>query len=176
MRLIWGGSPQTLQRGSVQRPADLTRFRWADYDGTNLRVVQSKAGVALSLPCRSKLRAALDRAEPDPCAPVKTILRNMHGQPMTYHGMAAMMRLERHRPGLFTHDLHALRYRGVMELAWSDCTDSEMSAYSAHASVAMVRKKRRRGLADNAGTGGAHEAPVTLKLRRFDMESDTRTS
>lgn len=126
--------------GSVQRPADLTRFRWGDYDGDSLRVVQSKTGTALTLPCTAMLKAALDRARPDPCDPDTTILRSHYGKPMTYHGMANLMRLERHRLGLFAHDLHALRYRGVMELAWAGCTDGEISSYSGHASVAMVRK------------------------------------
>jgi len=126
--------------GSVQRPADLTRIKWGDYDGDSLRVVQSKTGTALTLPCTAVLKAVLDKAKPDPCDPEKTILRNTYGQAMTYHTMAAMMRLERHRLGLFDYDLHALRYRGVMELAWAGCTDGEISAYSGHASLAMVRK------------------------------------
>jgi integrase len=126
--------------GTVQRPADLTRFKWGDYDGDTLRLVQSKTGTALTLPCTEALRATLDRVRPDPCNPADTILRNAYGAPMRYHNMAAIMRAERHRLGLFEHDLHALRYRGVMELAWAGCSDSEISAYSGHASLSMVRK------------------------------------
>lgn len=126
--------------GTVQRPADLTRFTWGDYDGDTLRLVQSKTGVALTLPCTAALRAALDHAKPDPCDPAKTILRNAYGAPMRYHNMAAIMRAERHRLDLFAYDLHALRYRGVMELAWAGCTDGEIAAYSGHASLSMVRK------------------------------------
>ncbi|KAF0172859.1 MAG: phage integrase family protein [Rhodobacteraceae bacterium] len=126
--------------GTVQRPADLTRFKWGDYDGDTLRLVQSKTGVALMLPCTEALRATLDRVKPDPCNPADTILRNAYGMPMQYHNMSAIMRAERHRLGLFEHDLHAMRYRGVMELAWAGCSDSEIAAYSGHASLAMVRK------------------------------------
>ena len=50
------------------------------------------------------------------------------------------MRAERARLGLLTFDFHALRYRGVIELAWAGCTDDEISAYSGHASVAMIRR------------------------------------
>jgi integrase len=127
--------------GTVQRPADLTRFKWGDYDGDTLRLVQSKTGVALTLPCTEALRAALDDARQwTPCTPADTILRNAYGMPMQYHNMASIMRAERHRLGLFEHDLHALRYRGVMELAWAGCSDGEISAYSGHASLSMVRK------------------------------------
>ena len=59
---------------------------------------------------------------------------------MDYRRLAEIMRGERERLGLLAHDLHALRYRGVMELAWSGCTDEEIEAYSGHTSKAMVRK------------------------------------
>lgn len=126
--------------GSVQRPADWVRFRWQDYDGDSLQVVQGKTGKALTLPCTEALRAALDAVRPDPCDVRQSILRNTHGQPLTYHTMAAMMRAERARLGLELHDLHALRYRGVMELAWAGCSDDEIAAYSGHASKAMIRQ------------------------------------
>lgn len=126
--------------GTVQRPADLTRFTWGDYDGDTLRVVQSKTGVSLILPCTEVLRATLDRVKPDPCDPSDTILRNALGMPMQYDNMAKIMRAERQRLGLVKHDLHAIRYRGVMELALAGCSDGEIAAYSGHASLAMVRK------------------------------------
>ena len=54
--------------------------------------------------------------------------------------MTEIMREERERLGTLAHDLHALRYRGVMELAWAGCTDDEIEAYGGHSSKAMVRK------------------------------------
>lgn len=126
--------------GSVQRPADWCRFRWCDYDGDTLQVVQGKTGKGLTLPCTEALRAALDAARPYPCDPSNTILRNTHGDPLTYPAMAAVMLAERRRLGLEVHDLHALRYRGVMELALAGCSDDEIAAYSGHASKDMIRK------------------------------------
>lgn len=126
--------------GSVQRPGDWPRFRWGDYDGDSLQVVQGKTGKALTLPCTDALRAALDAVRPDPCDPQRSILRNTFDQPMTYHAMGAIMLAERRRLGLEAYDLHALRYRGVMELAWAGCTDDEIAAYSGHASKAMIRQ------------------------------------
>ena len=49
------------------------------------------------------------------------------------------MRAERVRPGQEAQGLHALRYRGAMELAWSSCTDNEIAAYIGHTSRAMIR-------------------------------------
>ncbi|WP_233589085.1 site-specific integrase [Falsigemmobacter faecalis] len=47
---------------------------------------------------------------------------------------------ERKRLGLEAYDLHALRYRGIKELAWAGCDDDEIAAYSGHATKAMIMK------------------------------------
>lgn len=121
--------------GTVQRPSDLLAFRWSDYDGTSLRITQGKTDADLWLPCTPDLKAALDRA------PKKglTILTKRDGSPMTYKAMSDAMRKERKRLGVEAYDLHALRYRGVMELAWGGCDDDEIASYSGHASKDMIR-------------------------------------
>lgn len=129
-----------LGLGSVQRPADWPRFLWRDYDGDGLTITQGKTGVRLRLPCTPALRAALDAARPSPCDPSKPILRRASGDPMNYSALAAIMGAERKRLGLEAFDLHALRYRGVMELAFAGCDDEEIASYSGHASKAMIRK------------------------------------
>ena len=126
--------------GSVQRPADWCRLRWGDYDGDSLRVVQGKTDLALVLPCTAELRAVLDAARPAGVDPARPILCGVRGEPMAYRSMADLMLRERKRLGLEEFDLHALRYRGVMELAWSGCTDDEIAAYSGHTTLTMIRK------------------------------------
>ncbi|MFD2174342.1 site-specific integrase [Rhodobacter lacus] len=126
--------------GSVQRPADWCALTWADYDGTSLRVVQGKTGKALTLPCTAQLREALDAERAKALAlPSVQILRR-DGKPLNYRTMAWWMLQERKRLGLEAYDLHALRYRGVMELAWAGCTDDEIAAFSGHETLAMIRK------------------------------------
>jgi integrase len=122
--------------GSVQRPGDWPRFRWNDYQDGALRVVQGKTGKALWLPCTEALRAALD------AAPKRglTILTLQDGRPLPYRRMAEIMLAERERLDLLAYDLHALRYRGVMELALAGCDDDEIASYSGHASKDMIRK------------------------------------
>lgn len=122
--------------GSVQRPSDWSRFRWSDYDGEALKITQGKTGVALYLPCTEQLKAALDSAPKRGL----TILTRNDGRSLPYERLSQIMRDERKRLGLDAYDLHALRYRGVMELAWSGCTDDEIAAYSGHASKAMIVK------------------------------------
>lgn len=129
--------------GSVQQPSDLVNFRWGDYDGEALDVTQGKTDKRLWLPCSDPLKRALDEeieilgGSPLPSTP---IVRGMRGQPLRYTGMAQMLKKERARLEVREHDLHALRYRGVMELAWAGCTDEEIMAYSGHDTRDMVRK------------------------------------
>ena len=129
--------------GSVQRPGDWLLFAWGDYDGDSLRLRQGKTDKPLILPCTAALKAALDAAKaalPFTPMPNLHIITKQDGGRMTYRRMAELMRAERVRLGLSTYDLHALRYRGVMELAWSGCDDDEIMAYSGHSTKAMVRK------------------------------------
>ncbi|MCF1708689.1 tyrosine-type recombinase/integrase [Tabrizicola sp. J26] len=127
--------------GTVQRPDDLTRFRWRDYDGATIKVMQGKTGVELILPCTEALKAVLDaeRARLTP-HPNRHILTNRDGLRLTYRRMAEIMLAERKRLGTEEHDLHAMRYRGIMELAWAGCSDDEIASYSGHVTMAMIRK------------------------------------
>lgn len=132
--------------GTIQRPGDWVDFNWNDYDpagvGT-LRLRQNKTDKPLLLPCTTHLKAALDRAKaelgvvPFGASP---ILRNRDGNRLSYGTMSDLMLKERKRLGLEAYDLHAMRYRGVMDLAWADCNDDQIMAYSGHASKKMVIK------------------------------------
>jgi integrase len=129
--------------GSVQRPGDWVDFQWGDYDGETLKLRQNKTGKPLLLPCTEALKRALDRAisslEFTP-HPSRHILTRADGSAMDYHAMARVMVRERKRLGLMAFDQHALRYRGVMELAWAGCTDDEIASFSGHTSKAMIIK------------------------------------
>ncbi len=126
--------------GTVQRPTDLTRFRWGDWQGASLALVQGKTGVSLRLPCTVELQAQLEAWRPATYDPAAPILRAVTGGAMSYRYLAAVMLAERKRLQLERHDLHALRYRGAQELAWAGCSDEEIASFSGHASAAMVRK------------------------------------
>jgi integrase len=129
--------------GSVQRPGDLIDFTWGDYDGDARRLRQNKTDKPLLLPCTIALKAALERAKAEIGGaphPARYIITKGDGSRLAYRRMAEIMRDERKRLSLLAHDIHALRYRGVMELAWAGCSDDEIEAYSGHASKEMIRK------------------------------------
>lgn len=129
--------------GSVQRPGDWVDFKWGDYDGETLKLRQNKTGKPLLLPCTLALKKALDQAKAElgfTPHPSRHILTRGDGSAMDYHAMARVMVRERKRLGLMAFDQHALRYRGVMELAWAGCTDDEIASFSGHTSKAMIIK------------------------------------
>lgn len=129
--------------GTVQRPGDWHRFTWGDYDGDSLKLTQGKTGKKLVIPCTAELRAALDRARSElPVAPMpsRPILIKRDGTPMSTRYISQVMLTERKRLELTAFDLHALRYRGVKELAWAECSDDEIAAYSGHATTEMIQK------------------------------------
>ena len=72
--------------GSVQRPGDLVKFKWGDYDGEALDVTQGKSEKRLWLPCSTPLKRALDEerkllgGSPHPASP---ILRGKKGGRLT---------------------------------------------------------------------------------------------
>jgi hypothetical protein len=132
--------------GTVQRPGDWTGFTWGDYDPSGdgtLRLRQGKTGQPLVLPCTERLKAALEvekaRLGFVPIAS-RPILCSATGGRMSYRYMADVMLRERRRLGLEAFDLHALRYRGVMELAWEGCDDDEIASYSGHKTTEMIAK------------------------------------
>lgn len=111
-------------------------------DTGTLLLRQNKTDKPLVLPCTVQLKAALDSAKAEMGAvPIAArpilILRN--GNPISYRYMADLMLKARKRLGLEAYDLHALRYRGVKELAWAGC-DDEIAAYSGHATKEMIAK------------------------------------
>ena len=129
--------------GSVQRPGDWVDFQWADYDGEHLELRQNKTQIDLRLPCTPQLKAALDRHRQTlgfAPHPTRHILTRADGSAMDSHAMRREIAAERKRLGLMAFDQHALRYRGVMELAWADCTDDEIASYSGHTSKEMIIK------------------------------------
>jgi len=129
--------------GTVQRPGDWVDFTWGDYDGATLKLRQNKTDMPLELPCTPQLKAALDAVKASLSVsplPGRNILTKPDGNPMGYHYMAKLMLDERKRLGLVAFDQHALRYRGVMELAWAGCTDDEIASFSGHTTKIMIRK------------------------------------
>jgi integrase len=166
--------------GSVQRPGDWVDFKWIDYDGASLSLNQNKTGKWLWLPCSEHLKAALDSeverlgGSPDPG---QHIISKSNGIRMTYREMAKVMYAERVRLGVEAHDQHALRYRGVMELAAAGCTDDQIASYSGHSSKAMIIKyagmARQKMRASEAAMKRSKQSNKATTKSETDTRGDT---
>lgn len=127
--------------GTAQRPGDWQKMNWEDISEGAIHVRQSKTKVDLVIPCTRELLAALPPRPKVMRIDGKTpILTGIHGRRLSQRRVAEIMLAERKRLGVAKHDLHALRYNGVMALAWAGCDDDQIMAISGHKSKQMVSK------------------------------------
>ncbi len=161
----------------MQRPGDWVDFTWSDFDGETLAVQQNKTGYALQLPCTSELQAALLDAQArfESGAAEGPILRTQTGGKMSYRYMAQIMLMARRRMQLEQFDLHALRYRGIKELAWAGCSDDEIKSFSGHATDAMVRKYAGEARQIMRARQASEKRNDTRNERGSEKEPDTHS-
>ncbi|MGX9984554.1 tyrosine-type recombinase/integrase [Methylobacterium fujisawaense] len=126
--------PLILALWTGQRQGDLLRLPWSAYDGTTIRLKQSKTGTRVVIPVSSLLKAALD-ATPRR-SPV--ILLNSDGRPWTSDGFQSSWRKACKRVGVVGVTFHDLRGTAVSRLALAGCTVPEIATLSGH-SLADVR-------------------------------------
>jgi integrase len=104
--LAAANAPMTLALAlwTGQRQGDLLTLPWSSYDGTHIRLRQSKSGQAVIARVGRPLKALLDATRR--CCP--TILANTHGQPWTSDGFRTSWRKlcdKAQIAGLTFHDL-----------------------------------------------------------------------
>lgn len=125
-----------LALGTGQRPSDLVRMRWSDYDGEAISVIQSKTGTKLWLPPTDELKAHLEAAKAR--ARGLTILTGERGQPLTYAALESRVRRVRQKAKIEGVSLHGLRKNATIELAQAGCSTEQIKAITGHTSDAMV--------------------------------------
>jgi integrase len=112
-----------------QRQGDLLRLPWSAYDGTHIRLTQSKSKrrgaepVRVTIPVGAPLKAMLD-AEPKRST---IILTNTNGAPWTSDGFRASWRKACRRAGVVGVTFHDLRGTAVTRLARVGCTEPEIA-------------------------------------------------
>ena len=120
--------PLLLALWTGQRQGDLLRLPWSAYDGTHIRLKQSKTGARVVLPVGAPLKAALAEAKKQ--APL--ILTNKAGRPWTSHGFQASWRLAARKAGIVGITFHDLRGTAVTRLAIVGCTEAEIATITGH--------------------------------------------
>jgi integrase len=119
-----------------QRQGDLLRLCWTNYDGTHIRLRQSKGRKRVTIPVGTPLKLALDAAKAElksSDAKAITMLVNSRGKPWTEDGFRASWGTAFSKAGL-TDDLHFHDLRGtaVTRLALAECTVPQIAAITGH--------------------------------------------
>jgi integrase len=117
-----------------QRQGDLLRLPWSGYDGTHIRLRQSKTGTRVVLPVGRPLKIKLDTTPK--CSTV--ILTNSDGKPWTSDGFRASWGKACKTAGVVGVTFHDLRGTAVTRLALAGCTEAEIATITGH-SLRSVR-------------------------------------
>src|SRR5215469_3889478 len=150
-----------------QRQGDLLRLPWSAYDGTRIRLKQSKTGARVSFKVGAPLKAALDHT----AKRSTLILVNSDGKPWTQDGFRASWRKAQKVAGVIGVTFNDLRGTAVTRLALVGCTEAEIVSITGHSlrDVGAILDAhylhRDPALADSA----------IHKLERATKESETGT-
>jgi integrase len=120
--------PLLLALWTGQRQGDLLRLPWSAYDGTHIRLKQSKTGQRVVIPVGAPLKAALDAATKH--GPL--ILTNSLKRPWTSHGFQASWGIAAKKAGIVGVTFHDLRGTAVTRLAIVECTEAEIAYITGH--------------------------------------------
>jgi integrase len=122
--------PLLLALWTGQRQGDLLRLPWSAYDGTRIRLRQSKTGARVSIPVGAPLKAALDGAAKTKHGPI--ILTSTDKQPWTADGFRASWRKACQKVGIVGVTFNDLRGTAVTRLALAECTEAEIATITGH--------------------------------------------
>jgi integrase len=111
-----------------QRQGNLLRLPWFAYDGSHIRLRQSKTGVRISIPVGVPLKATLDSATKH--GPI--ILTSTDKRPWTVGGFRASWRKACAKAGIVGVTFNDLRGTAVTRLALVECSEAEIASITGH--------------------------------------------
>lgn len=123
--------PLMLALWTGQRQGDLLQLTWTAYDGTHLRLRQSKTDARVEIRVGAPLKVLLDEALRVRRSPF--ILVNSDGDPWTEDGFRSSWRKACVRAGIVGVTFNDLRGTAVTRLALAGCTEAEIATVTGHA-------------------------------------------
>ena len=120
--------PLLLALWTGQRQGDLLRLSWSAYDGSTIRLRQSKTGACVVIPVAAPLKAALDAARKH--GPI--ILTSANARPWTEGGFRASWWLACKKAGIVGVTFNDLRGTAVTRLALVGCSEAEIATTTGH--------------------------------------------
>lgn len=155
--------PLLLALWTGQRQGDLLRLPWSAYDGTRIRLRQSKTGTPVSFKAGAPLKVALD-------ATLKRstiILTNRHGKPWTSDGFRASWSKACKAAGVVGVTFNDLRGTAVTRLALVECTEAQIAALTGHS---------LRDVRSILDANYLHRDPALADAAVTKLEQGTKTS
>jgi integrase len=111
-----------------QRQGDLLRLPWSAYNGTKIRLRQSKTGSRVIVPVGAPLKSAMDAT----AKRSTIILTTADGKPWTAAGFRASWRKACAKAGVKGVTFNDLRGTAVTRLALAECTEAEIATITGH--------------------------------------------
>jgi integrase len=115
--------PLLLALWTGQRQGDLLKLPWSAYDGTHIRLRQSKTGARVTIRVGAPLKAATKYGP--------LILTNSLRRPWTSHGFQTSWRIAATN-GIVGVTFHDLRGTAVTRLALVECSQPEIASLTGH--------------------------------------------
>jgi integrase len=113
-----------------QRQGDLLRLPWSAYDGTHIRLRQSKGGRRVVIPVGAPLKTALDAAKK--ASTIVLVTSDKRPAPWTEDGFRSSWRKACKNAGIVGVTFHDLRGTAVTRLAVIGCTEAEIATITGH--------------------------------------------
>jgi integrase len=120
--------PLLLALWTGQRQGDLLRLPWSAYDGSTIRLRQSKTGARVEIPVGAPLKGALDATTKH--GPI--ILASTDKRPWTPDGFRASWRKACKKAGIADVTFNDLRGTAVTRLALVGCSEPEIATITGH--------------------------------------------
>jgi integrase len=120
--------PLMLALWTGKRQGDLLRLPWSAYDGTHIRLRQSKTGRRVQIRVGAPLKVMLDAA----VRRSTIILTNSDGKPWTSDGFRASWRKAQATAGVVGVTFNDLRGTAVTRLALAEASEAEIATITGH--------------------------------------------
>lgn len=153
----------TMAIWTGQRQGDLLRVQWSAYDGSHIRLKQSKTGRRVTVLASDELKAMLDRLKAENEArktPVLTILTNSRGKPWTGDGFRTSWGKAVEKAKVEGLTFHDLRGTFITRARRAGASIDDIAEASGHSTKDVRNILETHYLADDTGAGDV----VILKL------------
>jgi len=163
----------TLALWTGQRQGDLLRLPWSAYDGTHIRLRQSKTGTRVLIPVGAPLKAVLDSTP----RRNELILVNIDGVPWNENGFRSSWKKACIKAGIKDLTFNDLRGTAVTRLALAGCTEAEIATISGHTlrDVRSILDAHYLSRDPALGESAIRKLEISRKVRRLEETLKKRT-